>query len=356
MPTASEPFAKPAGLAERRSLSALRFGVAYDFRNPPDSGMALPELYAGCLAQIRRIDELGFDSIWITEHHFVEDGYVPSFVAVAGAIAAATQRVSISSNVLLMPFQHPVRLAEDLAVLDNLSAGRMMLGVGLGYAHHEFRAFGVDRRHRVSLTEEGIEILRRAWGEERFSFTGKRFSFEDVAVRPRPVQRGGPPLWIAAMSEAGARRAARLGAHLLPQGRRQVVLEPWREELAARGRNASAHRVGIVRPWIVTDNRDAIWPAIRAAERYRIGVYERWLRDAGDQEYLQTAPDSDAIPQTYIVGDPERVAEEISHFAERFGVTDVITWGAPPGVAPERLNESFERFAAEVMPRFRATP
>ncbi len=334
-------------------MPGLRFGVAYDFRNPPDSGRSLPEIYRECLDQIRAVDRWGYDSVWITEHHFVEDGYVPSFVAVAGAVAAATERVAISSNVLLMPFHHPVRLAEDLAVLDNLSNGRMMLGAGLGYAHHEFRAFGVERRNRVSLTEEGLEILRRAWSEERFDFAGKRYQFEDVAVRPRPVQPGGPPLWIAAMSEAGARRAARLGAHLLPQGRRHVVLDPWREELEARGGSVADYRVGILRPFIVTNDRDSVMPKVLAGERYRLSIYEKWLGEAGDQEVLHSAPSDDAIPQNLIVGGPEQVGDEIEAFTSRFGITDLITWGASPGVPGEIFSESLERFAREVMPRFR---
>ncbi len=334
-------------------MSKLRFGVAFDFRNPPDSGLSLPELYASCLEQIRAVDSQGYDSVWVTEHHFVEDGYIPSFVAVAGAVAAATQRVQISSNVLLMPFHHPVRLAEDLAVLDNLSNGRMMLGVGLGYAHHEFRAFGVNRQHRVSLTEEGIEILQRAWREDRFSFHGKRFQFDDVALRPRPVQPGGPPLWVAAMSEAGARRAARLGAHLLPQGRRSVVLDPWLEELAARGGRPEDYRVGILRPFVVTDDRERVARQVLAGERYRMKLYEKWLSDAGDQEVLHSAPSPDAIPQNLIIGTAEQVGDEIEAFTSRFGITDLITWGASPGVPPGIFRESLERFAAEVMPRFR---
>ncbi len=334
-------------------MTRLRFGVAFDFRNPPHSGVTLPEVYAQCLRQIRAIDGLGYDSVWITEHHFVEDGYMPSFVAAAGAVAAATQRVSISSNVLLMPFHHPIRLAEDLAVLDNLSNGRMMLGVGLGYAHHEFRAFGVERRHRVSLTEEGIQILRLAWNEARFSFAGKRYTFEDVAVRPRPVQVGGPPLWIAAMSEAGARRAARLGAHILPQGRQRVVLDPWRAELAARGGRVEDFRVGILRPLIVTSDRKAVAAEVNQGERYRLSIYTDWLSEAGDQEILHSEPAPDAIPQNLIIGGPDEVGDQIEAFSKRFGITDLITWGASPGVAPAIFSESLERFAQEVMPRFR---
>ncbi|MGE0485040.1 MAG: LLM class flavin-dependent oxidoreductase [Gammaproteobacteria bacterium] len=336
-------------------MSRLRFGVAFDFRNPPGSGKRLPEVYAECLAQIRAVDALGYDSVWITEHHFVEDGYVPSFVAVAGAVAAATTKVAISSNVLLMPFHHPVRLAEDLAVLDNLSNGRLMLGVGLGYAHHEFRAFGVERRHRVSLTEEGIEILQRAWREDRFSFTGKRYRFDDVAVRPRPVQPGGPPLWVAAMSEAGARRAARLGAHLLPQGRRRVVLEPWREEVLARGGRVEDYRVGILRPFVVTSaaERQRVREAVLAGERYRMEIYAKWLGEAGDQEILHSAPAADAIPQNLVIGGPDEVGDAIEAFVAEFGVTDLMTWGAAPGVPAAIFAESLERFAREVMPRFR---
>lgn len=334
-------------------MPQLRFGIAYDFRNPPDSGLGLPELYAECLKQIGAADDLGYDTIWITEHHFVEDGYVPSFVAVAGAVAAATRNIAISSNVLLMPFHHPVRLAEDLAVLDNLSNGRMMLGVGLGYAHHEFRAFGVERRHRVSLTEEGIEILQRAWREERFSFAGKRYAFDDVAVRPRPVQAGGPPLWIAAMSEAGALRAARLGAHLLPQGRRAVVLDPWRRAVEEGGGDVSAYRVGILRPFIVTDERERVKRAVNAGERYRMEMYAQWLAEAGDQEVLHSEPAPDAIPQNLIIGTADEVGDEIERFVSDFGITDLITWGASPGVDPAIFAESHERFAREVMPRFR---
>ena len=334
-------------------MTYLRFGVAFDFRNPPGSGVSLPQIYAQCLQQIRAVDRLGYDSVWITEHHFVEDGYVPSFVAAAGAVAAITQRVSISSNVLLMPFHHPIRLAEDLSVLDNLSNGRMMLGVGLGYAHHEFRAFGVERRHRVSLTEEGIQILRHAWNEERFTFSGKRYAFEDVAVRPQPVQAGGPPLWIAAMSEAGARRAARLGAHILPQGRRHVVLEPWYEELAARGARVGDFRVGILRPFIVTTERKAVAAEVNKGERYRLSIYADWLSEAGDQEILHSSPAPDAIPQNLIIGGPDEIGDEIEAFVTRFGITDLITWGTSPGVAPEIFSESLERFAQEVMPQFR---
>jgi alkanesulfonate monooxygenase SsuD/methylene tetrahydromethanopterin reductase-like flavin-dependent oxidoreductase (luciferase family) len=331
----------------------LRFGVAYDFRNPPDGGMSNPEMYARVLAQAELVDRLGYDSIWITEHHFVDDGYVPSFVAVAGAIAARTLRVRISSDVLLLPFAHPLRLAEDLAVLDNLSGGRMELGVGMGYAPHEFRAFGIPRAERVSRMEEGLEVLKLAWAGEPFDFRGRHWSFEGARVRPLPVQRGGPPLWVAAMSRAGALRAARHGANLLPQGDRREVLDPWREAL---GKDASGRRVGIIRSWLVTDDKERDWPPIREGERYKARLYEKWLRESGDDVTSALAgkrEDAHPIPQTWIVGGPAECRAEIARFVREFGITDLVTMGVVPGVAPEVLSQSLERFAHEVMPWFR---
>ncbi len=333
-----------------------RFGVALDFRNPPGSGLSNAELYARVLEQAEFVDGLGFDLIWLTEHHFVDDGYLPSFVAAAGAIAARTRRVRISSDIVLLPFHHPLRLAEDLAVLDNLSGGRMELGVGMGYAPHEFRGFGIPRARRVSLTEEAIEVLRLAWRGEPFDFEGKRYCFRGACLRPRPVQPGGPPLWVAAMSEAGALRAARFGAHLLPQGDARLVLDPWRAALRSRGEDPAERRVGIIRPWLVTDDPERDWPPLREAERYRARIYAGWLRESGDATTLAVSSQHGAvpIPQTWIIGDPEHCLRELRGFLSRFGVTDVVTWGQVPGLPPQVLRPSLERFAREVLPRLRA--
>lgn len=187
----------------------LRFGVCYDFRNPRDSGIATRELFAETLDQVAWLDQIGADQVWFTEHHFVDDGYLPSWIPVAAAMAARTKRVRFSTDICLLPFNHPVRLAEDLAVLDQLSGGRVELGVGMGYAPHEFRGFGIPVGRRLSLMEEGIEILRHCFSGERFSFSGKRYQLEGVVITPGYVQPGGPPLWVAAMSKAGALRAAR---------------------------------------------------------------------------------------------------------------------------------------------------
>ena len=330
----------------------LRLGVVYDFRNPADSGIGTSRLYAEILDQVAWLDGLGLDLVWFTEHHFVEDGYLPSWTPVAGAMAARTCRVRFSSDICLLPFQNPVRLAEDLAVLDNLSGGRVDLGVGMGYAPHEFRGFGIPLAQRLSRMEEGLEILTRCFTGERVSFHGKRYDVDDVVIRPRYVQPGGPPLWIAAMSEGGARRAARFDTHLLPQGPRDQVLDSWRAAVRAAGRNPLARRVGIIRSCFVTDDRERDWPAVRAAERYRGELYDRLFAESGQDRSWYRA--GERIPQTWVVGNVDHCVTELAAFIADHGITDMVTWAVPPGLRPEQMNASLERFVCEVAPRLKA--
>lgn len=331
-------------------MPSFRFGVCYDFRNPPDSGLETRRLFAESLDQVAWLDTLGCDQVWFTEHHFVDDGYLPSWTPVAAAMAARTSRVRFSTDICLLPFNHPVRLAEDLAVLDNLSGGRVELGVGMGYAPHEFRGFGLPVARRVSLMEEGLEILRHCFSGERFSYSGRRYQLDDVVITPGYVQPGGPPLWVAAMSEAGALRAARHDCNLLPQGSRAESLDPWLEALASSGRASDDYRVGIIRGVLVTDDRERDWPRIRESERYRMALYNRFFQESGQ------APRRGAertIPQTWIVGNEEQCATEILSFVRDLGITDIVTWGAPPGIRPQEMNKSLERLFRTVVPNVR---
>tara|TARA_Y100001936_G_scaffold29525_1_gene27721 strand:+ start:44694 stop:45665 length:972 start_codon:yes stop_codon:yes gene_type:complete len=322
----------------------------YDCRHVPGGDMTMTDVYAATIEQAVLADELGFDHVWFTEHHFLEDGYLPAFQPLAGAIAARTKQIRISNDIALLPLYHPIRLAEELAVLDQISNGRMEFGIGMGYVPKEFDAFGVPLRNRVSMTDEAIEILRLAWGEGPFSFRGKRYNLSNIDVHPKPVQPGGPPLWIAAMKEPGALRAARFGTNLLPQGRREEVLDPWRDAVNAKGEDPDDYRVGIIRSVYVTDDRERDWPKIREAERFRMGVYGSFMAETPD-EYGWGS--SDGIPQNVIVGDATQVTKEISEFINTYGITDIATSGLPPGIEPEFMAANLERLASEVIPNLR---
>jgi alkanesulfonate monooxygenase SsuD/methylene tetrahydromethanopterin reductase-like flavin-dependent oxidoreductase (luciferase family) len=309
------------------------------------------------MEQVVWLDGLGLDLVWFTEHHFMDDGYLPSWIPLASAMAARTEHARFSCDVCLLPFNHPIRLAEDLAVLDNLSNGRVELGVGMGYAPHEFRGFGLPVSRRVSLTDEGIAVLRHCFTGERFSFSGKRYDFKDVKITPGYVQPGGPPLWVAAMSEAGAKRCARFDANLLPQGPRGTVLDPWRAELAATGRDASGYRVGIIRSCLVTDDPERDWPPVRQAERYRMATYAKFQEELGGGAGaggVRGNTESARIPQAWVIGDVDHCVRELSAFIAEYGITDLVTWAAPPGLKPDHMNGSLERYFRDVAPRLRA--
>ena len=182
---------------------SLRFGIVHDFRCPQGSEITMPQVYGETFEQIEHAEQLGLDLCWFTEHHFIPDGYLPNFVPVAAAAASRTTHMKFSTDICLLPFRHPIRLAEDLAILDNISNGRMELGAGMGYASHEFQGFDIPISRRVSLTEETLQVLKLAWSGEAFNFEGKRYRFSDLRVTPDPVQQGGPPLWLR--SKTGSR-------------------------------------------------------------------------------------------------------------------------------------------------------
>ncbi len=307
----------------------------------------MTDVYSATVEQAVLADELGFDHIWFSEHHFLEDGYLPAFQPLAGAIAARTTQIRISNDIALLPLYHPVRLAEELAVLDHISNGRMEFGIGMGYVPKEFEAFGVPLKNRVSMTDEAIEILRLAWKDEPFSFKGKRYELSNINVYPKPVQPLGPPLWIAAMKEPGALRAARFETNLLPQGRREDVLDPWRNELKAQGKDPNDYRVGIIRSVYVTDDKERDWPVIREAERFRMGVYNTFMAETPDEYGWGSG---DGIPQNVIIGTPREVISQLKAFIDAYGITDIATSGLPPGVDPEFMANNLERLAREVIP------
>ena len=335
----------------------LRFGIVHDFRCPPGSDITMPQVYAETFEQIELAESLKMELCWFTEHHFIEDGYLPNFVPVAAAAASKTARIRFSTDICLLPFRHPVRLAEDLAILDNISNGRMELGVGMGYATHEFQGFDIPISRRVSLTEESLQVLQLAWSGEPFSFAGKRYRFSDLRVTPDPVQPGGPPLWIAATSPAGAKRAARFGTHLLPQGPKHLTIDPWK----AAVNDISDRRVGLIRGVFVTDDPEREWEPIAIAEQYRRDIYVGLIKASSDHKSEvadRSGPKTTRTPVplnplAWTVGSVDHCVTELEQLITDHGITDLVTWGGPPGLAPSVMNDSLTRFANEVIPKLR---
>ena len=218
----------------------LRFGFGFDLRNPAQWQRPTPQLYAETLDFIAAIEGMGFGSIWLAEHHGIDDGYNPSPFVFGAAVAARTKTIRISSGVALAPFYHPVRLAEDLAVLDNISNGRVDFAPGLGYLPWEAEAYGFDLRDRGRITNEALQIIRQLWTGEAVSFSGEFFTIRNARCRPLPVQRPGIPTFVGGSGRPGLRRAARLGDGYIGT---PLFWPQYLEEMAACGRDRKSTRL-----------------------------------------------------------------------------------------------------------------
>ena len=161
--------------------------------------------------QAELCEAVGFDGFYFTEHHQQEDGYLPAPVLMAGLIGMRTRRIKVGTCVLLAPLYHPIRLAEDIAVVDQATRGRMVAALGIGYQPPDFDAFGVPVKQRAGRTEECVDILRKAWTGQPFSYDSKYHTIENVRVTPPAYQPGGPPIWLAGWVPAGLERAGRIG-------------------------------------------------------------------------------------------------------------------------------------------------
>jgi alkanesulfonate monooxygenase SsuD/methylene tetrahydromethanopterin reductase-like flavin-dependent oxidoreductase (luciferase family) len=189
----------------------VTFGLINTFGNPAEWREPWTYRYDAILEQIEWIDrDTVIDGVYVTEHHFYDDGYLPSPMVMCGAIAMLTKRVQIGTNLIQLPLHNAVRLAEDALVVDALSGGRLRLGLGMGYFHQEFSGTGQRLQERVSRTEEGIAILRKAFAGEPFEFHGKRYDFDQIRVTPPPVREGGPEIWMGGFAAPAIERAARL--------------------------------------------------------------------------------------------------------------------------------------------------
>ncbi|HLI16252.1 MAG TPA: LLM class flavin-dependent oxidoreductase [Acidimicrobiales bacterium] len=182
--------------------------------------------YADAVALAGAAEAAGFDAFWVSEHHGFPDGYLPAPLVLLGACAAATSSIRLGAGVVLAPLAQPVRLAEEAAVVDHLSHGRLVLGLGIGYLDEELALFGVPRTARARRLEETVAILRRCWRGERFSFHGEHFHLDDALVTPPAFQEGGIPIWLGGYARGALERAARLAdGHLVGRGAPAIVAE-----------------------------------------------------------------------------------------------------------------------------------
>lgn len=329
----------------------LRFGLWYSLRNPAQWARPYADIYADTLQQIAWAETIGYEDVWLTEHHFCDDGHAPSILPIAAAVAARTTRMRIGTSVLLLPLHHPVRVAEDAATIDVLSNGRFDLGVGVGYRPQEFTGLGLNKHDRAGLMDEGLEIIRALWRGETVDFQGKHYQVQGAKLAPLPVQNP-MPLWVGGFAPASAKRAARIGDGYVGTGEMAPMVKLYREELARLGKDG---RVAGGHFWLIVSNTPTktlarVGPHIL----YQVQMYNQWAAEASQDLF----PPVSNYPQLVELGilrvvTPAHAVDAIASYVEATGIERYYTWTVPPGIPEGQMNEYLQLFAEEVMPKFK---
>jgi len=330
----------------------VNFGLWYDFRNPAQWRVPFERLYLQTLEQIGWAETIGFDSVWLTEHHFTDDGYTPSPLVIAAAIGARTKRLRIGTNILQSPLHDPIRLAEDTATLSLLTGGRFDLGVAIGYRQFEFDAFHRALRHRPSLLEEGVEILRRAWRGDAINFSGRRFQIGDLRITPSPQHP--PRILIGGMVPQAIERAARIGDGFLSTG--GIGHDAY---VAAMIKHCKQPHEGAIcaGDWaIVSDDPEREAAAIGEHVLYQSNQYVEWGA-FGPPDAVPRFTDAVAALRDglYQLSTPDAAVERLTAMLKQYPqIVDVHFWAQFPGESIESGSRRIECLATHVLPKIRA--
>lgn len=325
------------------------FTIRQDFRAPSFGPTSQAEIYSEAMAQYRWADEIGLDFAVISEHHGLDDGWIPSPIVAAGAVAGATKRIPIMLSAVIVPLHDPIRLAEQLSVLDHLSEGRVWTVAGAGYRAIEFEMAGVDMKRRGALLESHLRTMIQAWMGEPFEYEGRT-----VRVTPRPFTDPHPRVLVGGGVEVAARRAARLHLPMMPMNTEPKLQEWYRDEAEKVGYTGGFVMVPQGPTFIhVTNDPEKAWAEIGEYLLYETQTYAsfqtpgQWSTPKVDASSVDDLKKSAQI----VVGTPEQVIEA-ARAIPKFGA---MTFNPLAGGLPPKLAwESLELFAAKVLPQLRA--
>ena len=349
----------------------MRFGMLHLFENPVER--TEHQIIHEQMELMRAAEDLGFDSVWPAEHHFTEYGYCASPALSLAAIANETSRIRLGTGVVVLPLNHPLRIAEDYAFLDQLSDGRVDLGIGRGYQPSEFSRYGVEQTTTRTQFHEAIEVIQQAWYQERVDFEGTHFNFKDVPIRPKPKQNP-IPIWMAALSGETFELAGKYGFNLLygsvfglsPEVAMQRRVDYY-NGLAAGGHSLEGRSLGCLIMVYVAETmekardefRDVVVWYYRTIAKYvapkagedPIKTYEMYasFRDLASAVSWENLLEREAV----VCGDPDYVGEKLEKLQQIYGFTDLLCWTRLGGLDHRKVLRSMELMQDKVIPRLR---
>ena len=354
----------------RLTMPAPKFGLALSFQVHQGLGEPWDKAYREGIELAAEANRLGFDSIWVSEHHGEADGYCPSPVVACAALAVAAPDCRIGQAVALAPLHgHPLRLAEDLSVLDNLSGGRVEIGLGQGYRPAEFESFGWNYKKRTTAFEESLDVLSLAWRGERFDYEGRVYKVKDGLLRPPPIRPGPLPLWIGAAAPVARARAVRHRAGLLVAP--LIELEHLVRQIGsfddeAQRQNAGRLPHALMREILVGDSAA---DAIKRHQPYLDHVYrvqyapertgQTWIDPASGERKPLTGDNPHYLSEAFMqdrwfLGTPAEVAAKLVAWLPRLALDHLIFQARQPGMSLRHAVSDLEAIAKGVMPVVRA--
>ena len=332
------------------------------------------QVFSELLEEIDYAEELGFDSVWVPEHHYATPGIIGNPLMLATAISQRTSRINIGTAAVVLPFQHPLRIAEDAAMVDVLSNGRFSLGVGRGWQVPEFEAFQIDQTKSKAMFMESLEIIKRAWTEDVFSHDGEFWSFKDVSVFPKPVQKPGPPLYWTVVTPASYEVAGSLGDPIIRSlnfvsiDTVEAGTKLYEEQLRKAGKQLSDVDMPLTVKIHVAETdeeaeRDAAPNAqwfFNALSAFLPGAPGRPMPASGYEQYpddpgtVAGAAAADPWAWGACYGSPKTVLKSMQAYSERVFTNHWMTWMRIGELPHDKVMRSMELFAKEVMPRLKA--
>jgi probable F420-dependent oxidoreductase len=313
--------------------------------------------YRDALEEVARGEELAFDSVWMEEHHSVVNHYWPSPLPVLAGFASRTSKVILGTDILVAPFYHPVRLAEDVAMLDVMSNGRFVLGVAIGYKPDEFALYGAELEKRGARFEEQLAVMKGLWTQESLAFKGTYYTVEGK-LEPKPVTKPHPPVWIGGWGDITLRRAATLGDNWVPGptadlGRLLTGKKQFLANREAAGRSAPPAEWPLTRDVIIADTDKQ---ARELAERHIMISYRKEYAGGWRHPFIDAsiATDLDALMKNrFLIGGPDQVIKALTPFVKEYGMTHLICRLFFPGMPHAHIMRELDLLAREVMPALR---
>jgi alkanesulfonate monooxygenase SsuD/methylene tetrahydromethanopterin reductase-like flavin-dependent oxidoreductase (luciferase family) len=333
----------------------MKAGVL-QFFSWPERRVSLETVYARALERIEIMDRTGYDAVWLAEHHFTTYSVCPSVHLMGMHVAGRTQNLRIGTAVSLAAFYHPLRLAEEVALLDVLSGGRVNWGAGRGFDPTEFASFGVPMDESRERFGEAVEIVLEAWRNDRLTWSGKHWQFEDVEVLPKPHQKPHPPTWVAASSPPAIQWAAERGYTIMmdPHATHPEIAakrELYREQLEAHGHSIEGRQIPMARLLAVAETDAEAEEIARSGASWTVSSYVNPSKSAGvvpgSIPSMRPEPSADPVQRyldgVVLHGSPERLIDQLQQLREEMYLEYLLC--APLS------HSSFMLFTERVLPK-----